>query len=136
MKEFILEEQILNIKNKKIREYLGEVITTFFNGEYRSCIVVLYAVTIVDLLNKIQILSEVYSDNKSTKFINEYKESANRGTKYSELEKKVINFAREIGIINDIEKGQWEQLREVRNYCAHPVISDDFSLILPNRDQV
>ncbi|ARC83164.1 hypothetical protein U732_101 [Clostridium argentinense CDC 2741] len=136
MDDFIFEEQLKNVKSKKTRTYLSEVITTFYNKEYRSCIVVLYAITIVDLIGKIQILSEAYNDESSAKFLEGYKEDAKNNSKYSELERGIINFAVQIGIINDIEKKQWEQLKETRNYCAHPVVSNNFDLILPNGDQV
>ena len=43
---FDFENAIKQVKSKRIQKYLEEVISTYNNCEYRSCIVMLYATTL------------------------------------------------------------------------------------------
>ena len=69
---FDLEEALLQVKSKKTQKYLKEVLSTYNNGEYRSCIVMLYATTYIDTLEKIKIMSEEYQNAKAAEFLEEY----------------------------------------------------------------
>ena len=62
MQEFVLEEQIENVINKKTKKYLMEVISSYNNGNYRAAVVVLYTTVIYDLLQKLVALKEIYND--------------------------------------------------------------------------
>lgn len=136
MESFIFEDQLEKVKSEKIKIYLFEVLSTYNNKEYRSCIVMLYAVTFIDFLEKAKLLSELYQDPDATKFLNDYKIKRNQNTKYSALESMVINFVIKKGMLNDVELKQWEHLKDYRDQCAHPVVSLNLELISPNREQV
>ena len=58
------------------------------------------------------------------------------GELYSNLERDIKAYAEKSGLINDVEKKQWEHLKDYRDYCAHPVVSQDYELISPNNEQV
>ena len=47
---FDFENATKQVKSKRIQKYLEEVISTYNNCEYRSCIVMLYATTFADAL--------------------------------------------------------------------------------------
>ncbi len=135
--KFIFEDELENVKNKRTQEYLQEVLSTYYNHEYRSCIVMLYAVTFTDFLDKFSTLAELYDDKESQEFLIRYKEKReNKSTPYSALEKEVKEFAQKKGMLSDIEVKQWERLKEYRDYCAHPVVGSEFELISPSSEQV
>ena len=142
MIEFVLEDEIHNVKNKKTKEYLREVISTYQHGDYRSCIVTLYVITIYDLLERIRILSEVYDNQLAKGFLHKYREKTSPGknTKYSDLEHEIMEQAKVLNILSDIEFRQVEELRALRHDCAHPAISYDTvstsTLYQPNKDEV
>ena len=50
----------------KTREYFREVLSNYYNGNYRSAIVMLYSIAICDLLLKLQELKEIYNDKNAT----------------------------------------------------------------------
>ena len=133
---FDFEEAIKNVKSKRIQTYLQEVLSTYHNGEYRSCIVMLYATTFADALEKIKTMSEVYQNDKATKFLEKYDGDRKANKAYSALEREIEEFVEKSGLINDVEKKQWEHLKDYRDYCAHPVVENEYKLISPNSEQV
>lgn len=133
---FDFENAIKQVKSKRIQKYLEEVISTYNNCEYRSCIVMLYATTFADALDKIRTMSEVYQNEKAEKFLEKYNKGRNDNRSYSALEREVKEFIVNSGLINDIEEKQWEHLKDYRDYCAHPVVERDYGLISPNEEQV
>lgn len=133
---FDFENATKQVKSKRIQKYLEEVISTYNNCEYRSCIVMLYATTFADALDKIRTMSEVYQNQKAEKFLEEYNKGRNNNRAYSALEREVKEFIVDSGLINDIEEKQWEHLKDYRDYCAHPVVERDYGLISPNEEQV
>lgn len=130
------EVALTKVKSKKTKKYLQEVLSTYHNQEYRACIITLYVITFADALEKIKILAEVYQDEKAAKFLEEYEKDRKDKTKYSQLEKKVIDFIVKSGLMNDVEEKQWEHLKDYRDFCAHPVVGNDYELISPNASQV
>ena len=133
---FDIEMAIKEVKSKRIQKYLQEVMSTYHNGEYRSCIVMLYATTFADALEKIKTMSEVYQNEEATKFLEKYETNRKANRAYSALERDVKKFIVESGLINDVEEKQWEHLKDYRDYCAHPVVEKDYELISPNGEQV
>lgn len=136
MESFVFEDQLENVKSEKTKVYLSEVLSTYYNKEYRSCIVMLYAVSCIDILGKAKLLEELYLDPYAESFLAEYKEKRTKGVRYSELEGIIKKFAIKKGILNDVELKQWEHLKDYRDQCAHPVVSLNLELISPNREQV
>lgn len=61
-------EQIFNAKTK---EYFSEVSRSYYNGNYRSAIVMLYSVVICDLVYKLQDLKELYQDSTAEAILHE-----------------------------------------------------------------
>lgn len=135
-KYFDIEMALMEVKSIRIQKYLQEVLSTYHNGEYRSCIVMLYATTFADALEKIKTMSEVYQNEKATKFLEEYEGNRKANKAYSALERDVKEFIVKSGLINDVEEKQWEHLKDYRDYCAHPVVEKDYELISPNGEQV
>lgn len=136
MSEFVIEYELEKVKSNLTKEYLKEVISSYNSGNYRSTIVVLYSVVIFDLLEKMKILSEIYNDEKATKILDELKVRESNNDSYSSREKFLMEEVKTSTVLlNDIEYGKLLQLRENRNWCAHPVHNQDYKLINPSREE-
>lgn len=133
---FDFEVAISQVRSKRTQKYLQEVLSTYYNHEYRSCIVMLYATTFADALEKIKTMAEVYENEKAVKFLEKYEANRASHKAYSSLERDVKEFIFQSGFINDVEEKQWEHLKDYRDYCAHPVVEKDYELISPNGEQV
>ncbi|TEB04680.1 hypothetical protein Psch_03442 [Pelotomaculum schinkii] len=116
MKDFILDEEIKNVTSKKTKVYLEEVLSTYYNGNYRSCIVVLYSVVLFDLIQKLTILKESYSDKKAEEILKDIENKQAIDERYSVIENTLIDrICNETALLNSIEK---KQLREMPvGYC-------------------
>lgn len=85
---FDIENAIHEVKSKRIKKYLQEVLSTYYNCEYRSCIIMLYATTFADALEKIKTMSDVYQNEKAAEFLEEYENGRKANKSYSSLEKE------------------------------------------------
>lgn len=146
MSEFVMEDALEKIKNPQIKKYLFEVVSSYNSGNYRSAIVMLYNVVICDLLYKLKTLDEVYNDKASSNILNNIKglkePNANntdikeKSKGLSEWEFELINSVKQdTQLLNVDDFNKIIYLKNDRNICAHPVLTDSFSLIIPNRDQ-
>lgn len=136
MNEFIIEYELEKVVSSTTREYLKEVISSYNLGNYRSAIVVLYSVVIFDLIEKMKILSEIYQDKTATEVLDILKGKEDKNTSYSEREKYLIEEVKKRELLTRIEFDKIQKLREVRNWCAHPVHNYDYKLINPSREEV
>ncbi len=135
MHDFILDEELKNVKNEKTKKYLKEVISTYYNGNYRSCIVLLYSIVIFDFIEKLQILKDVYQDSSAQNTLNTFQSKQNDNAKYSELENIIIKAVCDKKVLNEIEILQFNELRNTRNLCAHPVLKNNYELFNPTKEQ-
>ncbi len=136
MSEFVIEYELEKVISKTTKEYLNEVISSYNSGNYRSTIVVLYSVVIFDLLEKVKILSEIYHDEKANQILEELNNMEGDDTTYSSREKFLVKGIKDKTVLlNDIEYGKLQHLRESRNWCAHPVHNQDYKLINPTKEE-
>lgn len=68
---FILEEAINKVENKKIYFLLMEVTSSYYQGNYRSAIVVTHTAIIMNLLDKLSDLATIYQDKTAQKILDE-----------------------------------------------------------------
>ena len=137
MSDFIFEDKIREVSNARTKEYLQEVISTYNHKEYRSCITALHATVHIDLLEKYKVLAEYYNDQPYKDFLDDYKSKLeSNNIKYSDLERMIITFATDKGILNHVEREQVNQLKVYRDFCAHPVVCKELQLINPTPEQV
>ena len=126
MQEFVLEEQIENVTNKKTKKYLMEVISSYNNGNFRAAVVVLYTTVIYDLLQKLLALKEIYNDKGAEKILDRIKEQQKNNPKSPEWESSLIEgIYKETNIISAVEMEELLYLKKERNYAAHPIINLD-----------
>ena len=120
-----------NIYLPQIKPYFREIISSYDNGNYRSAIVMLYSTIVCDLLLKLKELSDVYSDLKAEKIL-EYVDGQRKAINKSAWEwdfiKKVYE---ETELLNDESYTMIQHIYDLRNFSAHPALTDDYELVSP-----
>lgn len=66
---------------KKTREYFKEVVSSYSNENYRSAIVMLYSISICDILFKLQELKDMYNDSMAAKILKKVEDLRNNQNK-------------------------------------------------------
>lgn len=127
-----LSEKIYHHKTKK---YFSEVISSFNLKNYRSAVVMLYTVTVCDLVFKLQDLRDVHNDSKATKILQAMESMKNDEPVSSEWETELIKrtFEEAKLIENDVFT-HITTLKKYRNLAAHPVLNSIDILYEPNKD--
>ncbi len=120
---------------RQIREYFKEIVSDYSNGNYRSAIVMLYSVTICDLLLKLQELVDVYKDDKAEKIIDEIKTIQNNSKSKSSWEKELIDKVyKNTELLNIQAYTELSHLYDQRNFSAHPVMNENYELVVPSKE--
>lgn len=115
----------------QIKNYFREIVSSYDNGNYRSAIVMLYSTIVCDLLLKLKELSEVYSDEKAEKML-EYVEKQRKAKNKSAWEWELIEkIYKETELLNDETYTMVQHIYDLRNFSAHPALTDDYELISP-----
>lgn len=128
-----LKEQIYFPRTK---EYFEEVERSFYNENYRSAIVMLYSVVIADLLFKVEELKDYYSDSIAEGILEDINRMRENNPKNSEWENKLIeNIKDKTNIIEPYVLTNIEDLKNVRNFSAHPSLNQNNELIRPSREK-
>lgn len=120
-----------NIYFPQIKGYFREIVSSYDNGNYRSAMVMLYSTIVCDLLLKLKELSDVYTDEKAEKMleeINKQRQQANNSQWEWSLIKKVWQ---ETELLNDESYAMLEHIYGLRNFSAHPAMNEDYELISP-----
>lgn len=120
-----------NIYFPQIKGYFREIVSSYDNGNYRSAMVMLYSTIVCDLLLKLKELSDVYTDEKAEKMleeINKQRQKANNSQWEWNLIEKVW---KETELLNDESYAMLEHIYSLRNFSAHPAMNEDYELISP-----
>lgn len=121
----------------KTKEYFNEVLGDYANGNYRSAVVMLYSVTICDLLFKLQELLDMYNDPIAANILEEVEKSRNSSDNKSKSfwEKKFVDNIHEKTELLDMESYTiLNHLYDHRNFSAHPALNNNFELISPSKE--
>lgn len=137
MRDFSIDKSADRIKINETKENFKEVLSCYYNGNYRSAIVLLYSVVITDILFKLKNLEETYGDVKAINILNSIKASQENNPTSSQWEEDLINKVREqTNLIDLSEKNFIDSLKKLRHLCAHPVLSQNYNLFNPNKETV
>ncbi len=135
MRDYTIDSWTEKIYHAKTREYFTEVIKSYYSESYRSAVVMLYSIVIVDLLYKMNELVEIYSDSKAEKILDEIKKTQEKKPNSAEWESKLIELINER--MSFFEKAEYLNilnLQKHRHLCAHPVLGNSYELYKPNRE--
>lgn len=135
MRDFSIDIQTEKIYSAKTRDYFDEVVKSYYAGSYRSAVVMLYSISIADLVYKIEELKELYNDSNAIEILDEISElqkinpnSPDWETKLIELVKKKTNLLEPSDLLH------LKTLQKHRHLCAHPVLTQNFELYRPNKE--
>ena len=121
---------IEKIYNKKTKENYQEILSDYFNGNYRSAIVVLYPLIISDLLLKLKDLSLIYDDKSASTILKEIESSKNeslKNNKNSKWEKELVErIYKDTELLSIDEYTEIMHIYEHRCLSAHPTLNDDY----------
>ena len=123
--------------SRKTEEYFKEVYSSYNNGNYRAAVVTLYSVVIVDIIEKLIILDEVFDDKSANKILEDIKKQQLRDPKKPDWENVLIEKVKnQTNLIDEIDYFKISSLKTDRNLCAHPVINNDEKLYTPSYETV
>jgi hypothetical protein len=135
--EYSIELNAAQIFDARTREYFSEVSSSYSAGNYRSAVVMLWAVTVCDLLFKLQNLVELHDDIPAKEILAEIAGLQNDNQRSPAWESKLIELIGEkTQLLDNPEKDNLEHLKRQRHLAAHPIVNTELELHRPNRDTV
>lgn len=135
MRDFSLDLNAEKIHNSKTKEYFSEVIKSYYNESYRSAIVMLYSISLADLLYKLEELQDIYNDSAAIDILQEIKNTQANSAKLSDWESKLVELVNsKTSLFDTADYQHFKHLQAIRNLCAHPVMTDHYELYSPNRE--
>ena len=117
----------------RTKEYFKEVLSSFFNDNYRSAIVMLYSTVICDICLKLRELENVYGDLTAKQILQEVNNLQN-GDNKSAWEKRLIDLVCEKGYINLKLYSDIAHLYSDRCFSSHPSMDEDYKLMSPSKE--
>ncbi|MFZ2171209.1 MAG: hypothetical protein WAW61_16425 [Methylococcaceae bacterium] len=137
MYEFSVEQAANKIHDYRSRQYFGEVLNNYFNGNYRSAVVMLWTVVICDLVYKLQYLKDIHNDEKAILILEEMIDFQNKNPTNPSWEGTLLKeIYNRTSLLESHELDSLESLQKHRHLSAHPVISKTDILFRPNREMV
>lgn len=122
---FVLDVEINNVKNARILPLLNEVKSSFYQGNYRSALVINYTAIIMDVLDKLMDLSEIYQDQAAQDILRNV-EQRRSNNKNSEWENYLLEQVKErTELIDNYEYEDLLEIKRQRNNAAHPMTTYD-----------
>lgn len=131
--EFHIDTCFDNVYHPKTKEYFREVVSSFKNENYRSTIVMLYSVTICDLIFKLKEAADIYQDTRATEILAEINRRQEEHATDSSWEGYLIDEVCETTrLLDNNESENLRHLRKHRHLSAHPVLNQVDILFSPN----
>lgn len=125
-----------SIPNPKTRELFKEVLSSYVIENYRSAIVMLYSVTICDLIYKLIDLSDIYHDKTAADILSEASSFSDETTRKNWERTLIEKIHKRTDLLSQESCDAIERLHQVRNYAAHPTFSASFELSVPSKEAV
>lgn len=125
------------ILNNKTREYFKEVVSSYNNCNYRAAVVMLYTVSICDVLFKLKDLSELYGDTNANELLEKYEDHKNGKKKTfskSSWEYELLTDANKNGLIDSVLFSELTSVYNYRNMSAHPILDQNYELFSPSKE--
>ena len=127
-------EKTEQIYNQKTKTYFQEVLSSYNNGNYRSCLVMLYSVVIYDIVAKLKELSEIYNQSWAQKIIKSINDKRTANPRLADWENELIeSVEKQPEFLSQSIIEELKHLKIIRNQCAHPAIDSNDELFLPSR---
>ena len=132
--DYSIELQAESINNYKTKQYFQEVLSCYINASFRSAIVMLWTVTVTDIILKLQDLHHIFNDKNAENILKDIKKLQDKNKTSPEWEAKLIELIKPM--FETFEIAHIESLHKYRHLSAHPVIKDNLELFHPNKETV
>ena len=129
----VLFDGIDNIYFERTKKYFEEVVESYYNGNYRSAVVLLYSTAISDILFKLNELDTIYNDAQAHSLLEEIKTLTNEESK-SKWEFQLVKKMVDKGFVSNIVYSDLQSLYSDRCFSAHPVLNENYELISPSKE--
>lgn len=135
--DFSIELAAERIHDSRTKEYFGEVLSSFANGNHRSAIVMLWTVVICDLIYKLQELRDAHGDAVAQRILEEITDLQERNPTSPDWERTLLEVVRaRTKLLDPGEALGLDQIQQLRHLSAHPVLRSQEILFRPNRETV
>lgn len=137
MSEFSLEALSEKIYNHKTKDYFNEIINSYNNKSFRSATVMLWSVTVADLVFKLNDLVDLHQDEIAESILSRISQTQSENKKSSKWEKELVDdIFKQTALLSSSNKSDLDYLYAQRNLSAHPVLDSNLELHRPNRETV
>jgi hypothetical protein len=137
METFSIEMAAEKIDDSRTKTYFREVYSSYANGNYRSATVMLWTVTICDLLYKLQNLRDMYGDPIAQAILDDIAHLQKQNPNSPEWESELLKTVKErTELLDNAEYHSISSLKNYRHLSAHPVLGTADLLYSPNKDTV
>ena len=137
LNEFSLEALSESIYNHKTKEYFYEIISSYNNKNFRSATVMLWSVTVIDLVFKLTDLVDLHDDKSAKSILQKMSSMQSEDRKSSKWELKLVEkVSKSTNLLSSDNVCFLEYLYQQRNLSAHPVLDSNLELHRPNRETV
>lgn len=131
--EYSIEQRVAQIFDSRTKKYFSEVVSSYAAGNYRSAVVMLWSVAVCDLLFKLQNLVELYGDAKAKTILSDIGKLQQENERSPVWETKLVeSVAEQTQLLDIAERENLLYLQRQRHLAAHPVITANFQLHMPN----
>ena len=135
MNDYSIERAAERIFDSRTRAYFDEVYGCYVAGHYRSAVVMLWSVVIIDILFKLEYLENAYSDPKATKILSNIRRLQEKNPKSAEWETNIVSdVASQTDLLDNADLTLLKSLQEQRHLSAHPVLTSHEVLFSPNKE--
>ena len=137
MNDYSIEMAAERIFDSRTRDYFDEVYGCYVAGHYRSAVVMLWSVVVIDILFKLEYLESTYEDPKATAILSNIRLLQEKNPKSAEWETNIVSeVASETDLLDNAELTLLQGLQAHRHLSAHPVLTSHEVLFSPNKETV
>lgn len=117
--------------------YFKEVLSSYYNENYRSAVVMLWSIAICDIIYKLQQLVDLYEDASAKAILDEVSGIQEKDLKSTSWEVKLIDRVhKETYLLDPPEYENLRYLQQKRHLSAHPTLRSTRELYSPNKETV
>ena len=131
-----LDELTLRCRDEKARLYIGEAVSSYRSGAFRSSIVACWIAVCFDVIEKLRELA-LAGDREAEKHVQELDLTRRAGdvTRALKFERELLLIAKDkFELISPLEFIDLERLQADRNRCAHPSLTADDQAYSPSAE--
>ncbi len=137
MQEFSLEKISESIYYGKSKTYFKEVLSSYYNENYRSSVVMLWSVAVCDVVFKLQSLIDLYGDASARQILDDVTAIQAASPNSPAWEVQLIDDVHnKTNLIDSAEYENLRYLQKQRHLSAHPVLNRDRELHSPKKETV